>query len=163
MKLPSKEPILYRKRLIPNECIRLKDDIILTCNSDIILTKWKALKPKKDLHHGYSCYFLKEGFKISKFYRSDNTLLYWYCDIVKYDYDQKENVLTVTDLLADVIVYPDGSVHVVDLDELAEAFEKNLLSSEQMTTCLRQLNHLLSLIYRDKCDHLQSYFEKMEL
>lgn len=154
---------IYRKRLIPDECVLLKDDIVVEQTENIISTKWKTLNPKTTFSHGCSCYFLQEGIKVSKFYRSDNTLLYWYCDIVKYDYDQKENVLTVTDLLADVIVYPDGSVHVVDLDELAEAFEKNLLSSEQMTTCLRQLNHLLSLIYRDKFDHLQSYFEKMEL
>ena len=72
------EPILYRKRLIPEECILLKDDIILEYNDDIILTKWNALKPKKDLHHGYSCYFKKEGYKVSKFYQADNSLLYWY-------------------------------------------------------------------------------------
>ena len=65
------DPILYRKRLIPEECVLLKDDVILLCNEDIIITQWKALKPKKDLHHGYSCYFLKEGYKVSKFYRRD--------------------------------------------------------------------------------------------
>ena len=57
---------LFRKRIIPNECILLKDDIILSANEEFIITKWNALKPKKDLHHGYSCFFLKEGFKISK-------------------------------------------------------------------------------------------------
>ncbi len=150
MKLPSKEPILYRKRLIPNECIRLKDDIILTCNSDIILTKWKALKPKKDLHHGYSCYFLKEGFKISKFYRSDNTLLYWYCDIVDYEYEEASDSLTVTDLLADVIVYPDGFVKVMDLDELVTCLNDNVLSTEQLKRSLTNLDKLLQIIYSGK-------------
>ena len=40
------KPILYRKRLIPQECVLLKDDVILECSEDIILTKWCALKPK---------------------------------------------------------------------------------------------------------------------
>ena len=111
-------PVLYRRRLIPDECIPLKDDLILECNEERIVTSWNAIRPKKDLHHGFSCYFLKEGFKVSKFYYEDGRLLYWYCDIVSYDYSSTDNRLMVTDLLADVIIYPDGFVKVVDLDEL---------------------------------------------
>ena len=80
-------PVLYRKRLIPSECILLKDDIIISCDENVILTKWNTLKPKKDLHHGYSCYLLKEGIKVSKFYREDNSLIYWYCDILDYQFN----------------------------------------------------------------------------
>ncbi|MDE7047789.1 MAG: DUF402 domain-containing protein, partial [Lachnospiraceae bacterium] len=75
-------PILYRRRIIPEECILLKDDIILSCDEEHIVTSWHALHPKKDLHHGSSCYFLKEGFKVSKFCDASDGLLYWYCDIV---------------------------------------------------------------------------------
>ena len=124
-----KVPVLYRKRLIPNECILLKDDIIISCDENVILTKWNTLKPKKDLHHGYSCYFLKEGVKVSKFYREDNSLIYWYCDIVDYDLDSEKNTLVVTDLLADVIIYPDGRVKVMDLDELAVALDKEIINT----------------------------------
>ena len=109
-------PILFRKRLIPQECVQLKDDVILSCNDTVIVTKWNALKPRKDLHHGYSCYFLKEGFKVSKFYAADNSLLYWYCDIVDFAYEGEDRLI-VTDLLADVIYYPNGFVKVVDIDE----------------------------------------------
>ena len=154
---------IYRKRLIPDECILLKDDIIIEQNEDIILTKWKTLNPKTTFSHGCSCYFLHDGIKVSKFYRHDGSLLYWYCDVVSYDYDSENNTLTVTDLLADVIVHPDGSVQVVDLDEVAEAFEKGLLTTEQMSACLRQLNQLLSYIYRDKFDRLQTHLVKFGL
>lgn len=154
---------IYRKRLIPDECILLKDDIILEHSQDIILTKWKTLNPKTTFSHGCSCYFLHDGIKVSKFYRPDNSLLYWYCDVVSYDYDEENNTLVVTDLLADVIVHPNGEVQVVDLDELAEAFEKGLLTPEQMSACLKQLNQLLSYIYRDKFDRLQTHLEKMGL
>lgn len=119
---------IYRKRLIPEECILLKDDIIVEQNDDYILTKWKTLNPKTTFSHGCSCYYLKEGFKISKFYRHDGSLLYWYCDIVEYTRRPEDNALIVTDLLADIILYPDGRMHVVDLDELAEALEKGLIT-----------------------------------
>ena len=145
---------LYRRRLIPAECILLKDDIILEQNDEIIVTKWNTLNPKSTFSHGCSCYFLKEGFKVSKMYREDGSLLYCYCDIIEYTCDPEEASLTVTDLLADVILYPDGRMKVVDLDELAEAMESNLITKEQMTSCLRSLDHLLSLIYRDKFDKL---------
>lgn len=123
----------------------------------------KTLNPKTSFSHGCSCYFLKEGIKVSKFYRHDNSLLYWYCDVVSYDYNAEENSLLVTDLLADVIIHPDGTVQVVDLDELAEAFEEGLITAEQMSMCLRQLNNLLTIVYRDKFDRLQNHLEKLSL
>lgn len=141
---------IYRKRLIPDECILLKDDIILNRTDDFIVTKWNTLKPRRDFHHGYSCYFLKLGFKISKFYREDNSLLYWYCDIVDYTYQDADNALIVTDLLADVVIYPDGYVKVLDLNELALALEKNLCEPQLITHALQKLDNLLTLIYDDK-------------
>ncbi len=154
---------LYRRRLIPAECIPLKDDVIVKQTEDLVITSWKTLNPKIAFSHGCSCYFLQEGFKISKFYRHDGSLLYWYCDIVEYALDEQAHTLTVTDLLADVIVYPDGRSKVVDLDELAQAFEDGLLTSGQLSASLRQLNHLLTYIYKDKFDQLQIQLESLGL
>lgn len=154
---------IYRKRLIPAECILLKDDIIVESNSETVITRWNTLNPKTTFTHGSSCYFLREGIKVSKFYRADNTLLYWYCDIVDYDFNPSDNTLIVTDLLADVIIYPDGRVKVMDLDELAEALEKGLITNELMSACLRRLHNLLSLIDRDKFDRLQAKLVKLGL
>lgn len=151
---------IYRRRLIPDECILLKDDVILDRTDDHIVTKWNTLKPRRDFHHGYSCYFLNLGFKVSKFYREDDTLLYWYCDIVDYTYQEAENALIVTDLLADVVVYPDGYTRVLDLNELAIALEKNLCEPWIITQALRKLDSLLNLIYDDKFDTLSADIEK---
>ena len=154
---------LYRKRIIPQECRPLTGDEIVLADDEVVITKWDTINPKTEFTHGCSCYFLKQGFKISKFYRHDNTLLYWYCDIVDFDYNAADNELIVTDLLADVIVNPDGRFRVVDLDELADAFEKHLISGELMTTCLRRLDDLLSIIYRDKFDRLQNRLDSLGL
>ena len=155
------DPILYRKRLIPEECILLKDDRILSRDGDKIITGWHTIRPRRDLHHGYSCYYLKEGFKVSKFYREDNTLLYWYCDIVTYDHRAETDTYIVTDLLADVIVYPDGFVKVVDLDELVTALDEKLISEDILKTSLRHLNSLLEIIYAGKFDRLQAPIEQI--
>lgn len=154
---------LYRKRIIPPGCTHLKDDIIVEQNEEYIITKWVTLNPKTEFSHGCSCYFLQDGIKVSKMYRQDGSLLRWYCDIVDFEANEKDESLTVTDLLADVILYPDGRMEVVDLDELAEALEKDLITKEQMTSCLRSLNHLLTLIYRDKFDRLQSRLDSLGL
>ncbi|MGN1180022.1 MAG: DUF402 domain-containing protein [Suilimivivens sp.] len=156
-------PVLYRRRLIPDECILLKDDKILECNESRIVTSWNALHPKKDLHHGYSCYFLEEGFKVSKFHYEDGRLLYWYCDIVDYDYLREDNRLIVTDLLADVIIYPDGFVKVVDLDEMVTALETNAISLDTLKSCLQKLDKLLNIIYSGNFNTLTSHVEKYDL
>lgn len=150
---------IYRRRMIPDECILLKDDIILEQTKDLIVTKWNTLKPRRDFHHGYSCYFLNYGYKVSKLYREDNTFLFWYCDIVDYQY-KEENALIVTDLLADVVIYPDGFVKVLDINELAIALEKKLCDPERIMQALKKLDNLLNLIYDDKFDTLSSKIEK---
>lgn len=152
-------PILYRRRIIPDECVMLKDDVILSCNEERIVTSWNALHPKKDLHHGMSCYFLQEGFKVSKFCLEDGSLLYWYCDIVDFNYHPGDNSLIVTDLLADVIIYPDGFVKVVDLEELVTALESRSISLDTLKSSLMRLDKLLNLIYSNQFDTLKAYIE----
>ena len=150
---------LYRKRLIPEECILLKDDIILESNQEYILTKWNTLKPKKDLHHGYSCCYLDKGLKVSKFYREDNSLIYWYCDIVDYEWKENQSVLITTDLLIDVLIYPDGKLKVLDLDELADAQDQGLISGELLKKSLRRADRLLQDIYAGEFDQYTKPFE----
>jgi len=151
---------IYRRRMIPDECILLKDDIILEQTKDLIITKWNTLKPRRDFHHGCSCYFLSHGYKVSKFYREDNTFLYLYCYIVDYQYKEEENSLIVTDLLADVVIYPDGFVKVLDINELAVALEKSLCNPQRIIQALKKLDNLLNLIYDDKFDTLSSKIEQ---
>lgn len=151
------KPLLYRQRIIPKEIVFLKDDEIVSSDDKHIVTVWNAIRPKKVLHHGCSCYFLEEGFKVSKFYREDGSLMYWYCDIINYTYDADKNSYVFKDLLADVLVYPDGKVEVVDVDEIADAIENGTLSQEEMIPALRSLDKLLRIIYSGNFGDLQKY------
>ncbi len=143
-------PVLYRRRLIPNECILLKDDVILSCTDNMILTKWNALRPKKELHHGFSAYFLKEHIKVSKFCKEDNTFMYWYCDVVDYETDESAGTVTSIDLCVDVVVYPDGRLKVLDLDELVQARREGLLTQGQLEHALLATGDLLDDIYHER-------------
>ena len=154
-------PVLYRKRFIPDECIKLKDDEILKLDDSVIITKWKALKKRCDISSGYSCYYLKDGYKVSKFLKEDNSLLCWYFDIITYDRDTESNTLTVIDLLADVIIYPDGKMKIDDLDELSEAFEKKLIDESLLKKSLLSLNRLLNEIYENGISSLTAPIENI--
>lgn len=154
---------LYRRRLIPEECIPLPDDVVLHCDDDVLVTSWKTIRPKKDMDHGYSCYYLEEGYKISRFYRADHTLLYYYCDIISPSYEENSNTLIVTDLLADVIIYPDGFVKVVDVDELVTALNEGKLSLNLLKDALLTLDRLLRLIYAGKLDELLAPLDDFDI
>ncbi|MBO5620397.1 MAG: DUF402 domain-containing protein [Butyrivibrio sp.] len=152
---------LFRKRFIPDECVELKDDIIVQQNNDHIVTKWKVIRDRNDFTNGYSCYYLNRGYKISKFLKDDGSLHCWYCDIVTYEKVPEKNALLVVDLLADVKIYPDGRIRVLDLDELSDAFEKGLIDQSLLKKSLLSLNRLLNEIYTEGIEPLSAPIEEI--
>ena len=153
---------LYRKRYIPNESILLKDDNIIFADDKLIITSWKTLKPRRDISYGYSAYFMDKGFKVSKMFHEDGHLVYWYCDIIDTEYTPETNTYIFQDLLADVLIYPNGSVQVVDLDEIADLLEGNVIDAPIVSKSLRILNELLQLIYQNKFKDYQQVINDIE-
>lgn len=141
------QPKLYRKRFMPNEIVYLKDDIITWQEENVMVTKWDVLHPKAKFSHGVSCYYMDKGWKISKFLNKNNELVYYYCDIIDTTHNEEENFYVFTDLLADVIIYPDGSVKVVDLGEVADALEEGIISDREVKLALKRLDALLEVVY----------------
>lgn len=152
---------LYRKRLIPEEIVELKDDVIVYQDEHKIVTKWQVIRPREDFSHGCSCYFLKEGFKVSKFLRQDGSFKCWYCDIVCHEMTADGEGIVFVDLLADVIIDEAGNVQVVDLDEMADAFEQGLISKEELGCGLRQLDGLLKKIYAGEFEECKKVLEEI--
>lgn len=153
---------LYRKRLIPMECIHLKDDKIISRDDNYIITTWKTLHPKPEFSHGISYYCLMEGWKISLFYRSDHSVAYIYCDIIDTEYTKENDTYVFTDLLADVIIENDGMVRIVDLDELADACSLGIISDDMLVTALHRLDALLSIIYNKEIYHYINKIKNQE-
>ncbi len=150
---------LYRKRLIPEECILLKDDIILYKSNNLLLTSWNTLKPKTTLAKGYSLYVLDKGYKISKFIDSNDNFICWYCDIIQHDYDEENETYVFTDLLTDVLVYENGFVKVVDLEELSMAHKDGLITTQELYSSLDKTNSLLQEIYSGEFKQYTDFIE----
>ncbi len=155
--------ILKRKRLIPDECVCLYDDNIKFIDNNSIITTWNTLHPKLAFNHGCSYYVMNEGWKISRFFDADNNLLYIYCDIIDTSHTSNSNTqddeYIFTDLLADVIIENDGSVRIVDLDELAEACKKGIISNDLLVATLYKLNNLLEVIYNGKLKEYTNFLD----
>ena len=147
---------LFRRRFIPDEITPLSDDIVLKLEDNLIITSWKTLNPRTDFASGMSAYFIDKGWKVSKFLDCEGNIKYWYCDIIDCILDEASNSFTYEDLLFDVVVYPNGSVKVLDCDEAAEAREKGFITEEQLLRGLRSMNELLTTIYHGRFDRLQA-------
>ena len=153
-------PKIYRKRYLPEELLWLKDDEILRTDNDVIITRWTSLKPRADFAWGISCYFLHKNFKISKFFDRDDNFLFYYCDVVKAEISPGEYVFC--DLLADIILYPDNSAKVLDLNELAAAYEKKLIPAEDLLLALVTTDNLLNMIYEGKFGEISAILDEIK-
>lgn len=154
-------PRLFRRRFIPDENIELKDDMILALEPNLIITSWNVLKPRRDISRGVSAYFIDKGIKVSKVFDNAGQMVYWYCDIIETHYDEKENIYTFNDLLIDVIVYPDGQVEVLDMDEFADAMELGILSVGTIAHAMRATDDLLHTIYAGEFEKYTHYIDDM--
>lgn len=153
-------PRLFRRRFIPDENIELKDDMILALEPNLI-TSWNVLKPRRDISRGVSAYFIDKGIKVSKVFDNAGQMVYWYCDIIETHYDEKENTYTFNDLLIDVVVYPDGQVEVLDMDEFADAMEQGILSVGTIAHAMRATDDLLHTIYAGEFEKYTHYIDDM--
>ena len=154
-------PRLFRRRFIPDENIELKDDMILALEPNLIITSWNVLKSRRDISRGVSAYFVDKGIKVSKVFDNAGQMVYWYCDIIETHYDEKENTYTFNDLLIDVVVYPDGQVEVLDMDEFADAMEQGILSVGTIAHAMRATDDLLHTIYAGEFEKYTHYIDDM--
>ncbi|MBQ8315992.1 MAG: DUF402 domain-containing protein [Lachnospiraceae bacterium] len=141
---------LFRKRHIPEECVPLKNDTVLFWDDSRMVTSWNVLKPRSDFASGISLFDFEKHWKITRVAKADGSLYHWYCDIMRVHISEDKESNTTTclmeDLLIDIVIEPDGSVHVLDLDEAAEAFEKGLITGTDLTLALHAADTLLRII-----------------
>lgn len=141
-----KRPDIFRKRYIPSELVELANDEICYFDDNKMITRWKVLNPRHDFAGGVSLYLFDKGWKISRFYDINGEFVYYYCDIISTEHNPDNNSYVFTDLLADVVIKKDGFCSVYDLDELADAFLRGLITKEELDYSLRATNALLRAI-----------------
>jgi predicted RNA-binding protein associated with RNAse of E/G family len=144
------KPRILRKRFIPDETVDISKDELLFRSDELLVTRWNTIKPRTDISKGVSYTFLKEGYKISRFYNPAGDFVYWYVDIIDVLYDIESDTYTLADLLVDVKLMPDGTLMVLDADELAEAMETGMITGKMACESLRKLDKVLKMIYEGK-------------
>ena len=148
---------MFRKRFIPDEIVDVSSDEVLERTGNRIVTKWLPIHPRNDIACGMSFVYFKDGYKISKFYDYDGKLLYYYCDIIDYEYDEKEDAYTFIDLLVDIKFYPTGQVEYLDFDELQKAYDENMIDGKMLLKAISTLNNLAEKIYNGSFEKLCEY------
>ena len=152
---------IFRKRFYPKERIELSDDVRLFEGEHMLITQWKTLRPKKELAKGLSLYLPEDGLKISRFLRENGELLYWYCDIIAAE-PAEEGGTVFTDLLVDVVVYPDGKLQIWDLGEAGDVLRRGEITPELLADALRRTDDLLRILYRGSFGKLQKVLTDAE-
>lgn len=94
---------------------------IVVCDKGI---KWLSILPENDWY----C--------ITAMMKEDGEILLWYIDMIAGQGIDVDGVPYFDDLYLDLIVYPDGTVIVDDMDELEEALAKSDITQEQFECAL---------------------------
>lgn len=155
-----KDYIVNRRRYIPDEVISLNKDTIYYVSEELIVTGWKAITSRPDFSGGISAYFPKKGIKTSKLFDASGNILYWYNDVGEVFINGK--TIQFNDLLFDIIVYPDGRIEYMDIDEFALAVEKNLITKEQELKALRNYHFLVQAVTHGKFNAFQAPILELE-
>ena len=142
-----RKPKIFRKRYIPLEIVDISSDEVIYRDEGELITRWNVIKPRKDFSNGVSYTFLKDGFKVGRFYDDQGKFLYWYCDIIDVVYEEEYDRYTLVDLLIDIKIMPDGKIRLLDADELADAAQKGLINLEEVCRALKKMDNLLKMIY----------------
>jgi len=145
---------MFRKRFIPDETVDISKDEVLERNDKRIVTRWLPIHPRNDVFCGMSFVYYKDGYKISKFYDKDGKLLYYYVDIIDYQYDEAQDAFTFIDLLVDIKFYPTGRVEYLDFDELQEAYDKKMIDGKMLLKAISTLNTIAEKIYNGDFEEL---------
>lgn len=108
---------------------------IVVCDKGL---KWLSILPQND----YYC--------ITAMMNEKNDILLWYIDMIAAQGTDVDGIPYIDDLYLDLVVYPDGTIVVDDMDELKDALGKNDITNEQfelaMDTSVRLKEGLLSNI-----------------
>ena len=100
---------------------------IIVCDSGL---KWLSILPQNDFY----C--------ITAMMNADNDVLLWYIDMIAEQGMDVDGIPFFDDLYLDLVVYPDGTIKVDDMDELEEALLMKDITQEQYNLAISTSNRL---------------------
>jgi predicted RNA-binding protein associated with RNAse of E/G family len=106
--------LLYIDEVTTPQIWQFKSEDIVVCADGM---KWLQLLP------------IEGTYVITAMLNSQNEIELWYIDMIGgYGLDN-DIILYMDDLYLDLIVFPDGTIKVDDMDELVEAYENNIINT----------------------------------
>lgn len=87
-----------------------------------------------------------KAYAVTKMLDELGNVVQWYIDICKAHGKDQNGHLWYDDLYLDIVVLPDGSVHLLDQDELDEAMEKGIISKSEHRFACETADELLQKI-----------------
>ena len=106
---------------------KFRGEDIVVCDKGI---KWLSILPENDWY----C--------ITAMMNEKEEILLWYIDMIAAQGIDADGVPYFDDLYLDLVVYPDGTVLVDDMDELEEALKQKDISQEQFDLALATSDRL---------------------
>ncbi len=107
---------------------------IVVCDDGI---KWVAILPQDDWY----C--------ITAMMDEKEEILLWYIDMIAAQGVDTDGIPYFDDLYLDLVVYPDGTILVDDMDELEDALEKGDITQEQFELALETSQRLQNGLLRE--------------
>ena len=107
---------------------------IIVCDDGL---KWVSILPRDDFY----C--------ITAMMNAQNDILLWYIDMIAAQGIDADGVPYFDDLYLDLVVYPDGTIIVDDMDELEDALSKKDITQEQFELAISTSDKLKSGLLSD--------------
>ncbi len=137
---------IFKQKFIPEKIYDISDDEVIFFNNEFMITSWEATNSEMGVKKALSLTSFSNGYQISKKFNKENEFMYWYCDIVKAWHDREKNEIWIQDLIADVILFPDKALQVIDLPELVEARKNGLITEVLFQECHKSILSLVSSV-----------------
>ncbi len=118
-------------------------------NSDIKITTPQGLVIIDNYFKLLEFYNYNSKVKLSAFYDNNNKIIEWYFDIAR-EIGKENGIPFEDDLYLDVVVKPDGTITLLDEDELKLALDKNEITNEEYNMAYSEANKLLSKLVGNK-------------
>lgn len=106
---------------------KFRGEDIVVCDKGI---KWLSILPENDWY----C--------ITAMMNEKEEILLWYIDMIAAQGIDADGIPYIDDLYLDLVVYPDGTVLVDDMDELEEALKQKDITQEQFDLVLATSDRL---------------------
>ena len=101
-----------------------------------------------DRYSWLEIYPKNKNYCITAMYDENGKISEWYFDVAR-QLGVENGVPFEDDLFLDVVVVPDGRIHLLDEDELKEAYENNIISKDEFDMAYEIANKMLNIKEKD--------------